>query len=402
MAKPCHWRRESNLTFESSKATYLPMKVIIRKIGVLTVLASLAISGYAQERKWSYGVTPEFNTNSIRGKDLRDSFSNKPGFGASLYLERHFSQWSAGAGLAYSQNRVYHEGQELTRVYDNAELRLSFIKPFKGESKTSLRLGLTPSYTIDGTTLTLDGSKSSGVARKDLPLEFQMDLGVYAGFDFHVSDAVNLQVGYTEFIRSVQKDEDIKGRGDAFRFGLQIRLNDLRKERPEPIWIYDEIQKVKKGGVVFVLPVKATMNEDNEEAREILSNVATMVDSHFRFTQHFFVADTCLGTFLNNPGMCLSDKDLNPINVFYFPEEYYVVRIGEGVLNEFEDIRRGVFMYRSDMNIIPEPFPSYIPLGSFSGEMTNDAVVRSLVIQFNNALQSLENQRIARLKGVEY
>ncbi len=378
------------------------MKGILLRSIIFASAFWLTIPAHSQERKWSYGVTPELNINSIRGKDIRDSFSNKAGFGASLLLERHFAKWSAGAGLAYTQNRIYHESQELTRVYDNAELRLNFIKPFKGESKTSLRLGLTPSYTLNGTVLALDGSKSTGVSRADLPLDFQFDMGVYAGFDFRVSDAVNLQVGYTEFVRSVQKDKDITGRGDAFRFGLQIRLNDLRKERPEPVWIYDEIKKVKDGGVVFVLPVKATLKEENKDAAEILSNIATMVDSHFRFAQHFFVPDTCLGGFLNHPGMCLTDKDLNPINVFYFPEDHYVVRIGEGVLTEFEDTRRGVFMYRSDMNLIPEPFPSYIPLGSFSGELSNPTVVRQLVKQFNNELQSLENQRIARLKGVEF
>lgn len=362
----------------------------------------LTVPAQAQEKSWTYGITPDLNFNSIRGKEIRDSFSNRPGFGASLFAERHFTKWSVGVGLAYVQNRHYHEGQAQTRVYDNAELRLNFIRHFKGESKTSLRLGLITSYTLDGTSLTLDGSKSSGVSRTDLPLDFQFDFGTYTGFDFRVSDAVDLQVGYTEFFRSGVEGTNLVGRGDAYRLGLKIRLNDLRKEKPEPVWIYDEIKKVKDGGVVFVLPVKATLKEENKDAAEILSNIATMVDSHFRFAQHFFVPDTCLGGFLNHPGMCLTDKDLNPINVFYFPEDHYVVRIGEGVLTEFEDTRRGVFMYRSDMNLIPEPFPSYIPLGSFSGELSNPTVVRQLVKQFNNELQSLENQRIARLKGVEF
>lgn len=376
-------------------------KAIFKSTLVLVTLWS-ALPSVAQEDSWSYGFTPEFNVTAIRGKDLRDSFSNKPGFGASLFLERNFLTWSAGVGISYSQNRVYHEGQSRTRIYDNAEMRLSFIKPFKGESKTALRLGLTPSYTLDGTQQTLDGSKSNGIALEDLPLDFQFDLGVYAGLDFRISNAINLQVGFTEFIRSTQKDDDITGRGDVYRFGLQIRLSDFSKKKEEPVWIYDEVHKIKNGGVVFVLPVKATLDDKKGEATVVLNNITTMVDSHFHFAQKFYVPDTCFGGFLDHPGMCLTDKDLNPIQVFYFPEDYYVVRIGEGVLTEFEDVRRGVFLYRSDMNLIPAPFPSYIPLGSFSGELTNPAVVKQLVRQLNSELRSLEDQHRARLKGVEF
>ncbi|MCB9244889.1 MAG: hypothetical protein H6606_00535 [Flavobacteriales bacterium] len=337
----------------------------------------------AQQISWNYGVQPNFNIGTVLG-NMADSFSSRSSVGFATFLEAQARKDLFSCALAYGQNRFYQDERAETHLFHSAECILEWLRPLGGNSKTALNLGFIPSYILMHEEKVLDGSKTSGLSVRSVPLPYRLDYGIKAGLSFQVSKGVDLQINYQEFLRSNSSNGIIKPKGDLLQFGLRLRLNELEIGRPDYSGAIDQMSKLKDGVLVIVLTESDTQNPKNNRKPQHLpvEEQIRIADSMYTFSRKAYLMSGQLAQFLETGDATLLNSD-EPVAE---GGSFFIARIGRFFLADNNDSRSGLFLYSFDMNSVQEPLPAFTPYRSTGYDYDDRVLFERMFGEFNAAL----------------
>ncbi len=333
----------------------------MRRLLLLLIVLSITPPIILAQTSWSYGITPAFHVGSIK-PTAKDTFTGRASFGLSAFILRNGLNWSQSLGFGSYQNRWINNNSNQIDVYNGLGLELDFIRHLSEQSKTSLRFGLRPNAVISRRLLTIDGTKGQGVSNQAEKSPFDYDLGLKVGAAFMLTNGMDLQLNYVEFVKSKQTKNSVGPMGDLFQVAIEIRLNELKAKENRNEHYKTLLNDISKSHMVFVLPISEMIKFHAEEASEfekIKNNMLDNIDSSYSFSEFIVIADTALSDFLGgdrNNILKGSTKNLS---------QYYIAKLGNGFTSGNSSIKRGVFLYDSQMKLVKlSSFTSYRSLNS--------------------------------------
>ena len=95
---------------------------------VYTLLLFTFCFAAQSQTKWEYGINLNFNSSFVKPVSS-DTFTNKPGFGAGLMVERKFKTLTLQFSPSYSQTRYFHDFDNYTSISNALDMSLLALRP---------------------------------------------------------------------------------------------------------------------------------------------------------------------------------------------------------------------------------------------------------------------------------
>ena len=383
---------------------------------ILSLLVSLSFFGaFAQEAeqvsKWEFGVQLDFNSGFVKPGSA-DTFTNKAGFGAGLFLERKFDNLAVQVMPSFAQTRYSNDPLNLTAITNSLDLNINICQPIDQRKQTFLFGGPVVGYAFQHNEINIDGSraKASDIRNRMIRNE-PLDYGVKLGFAMDLKQGSRLTVSYTDFFRGRQYSGDITGRIDYFQFGVQFRINELssseatnnkferekkriRAARNQAI----DLQEGNSGLMVFVLPkikkdyIGPYTPEKEAESRErqlgTREALIQAINSIYTHGDYVITLDSLFDVNRSNRLKLLVNDEIVSYDA---PSDtrLYFARIDELFIEDNGNLKWGIFTFDQYMTPLEEPFPFFIPYRHLDKDFESAG---TMISELNSRLQTLASE----------
>jgi hypothetical protein len=371
------------------------MRVILLSFSLL-----LSITAFGQN-KWEYGINVNFNSAFVKPVSA-DTFTNKPGFGAGLMLERKFKSFDLQLNPAFSQTSYLHEFDNFTSISNAMDVSLLGIIPIDKSKQTFINFGPIASYNFTYEERYLNTQK---MPIKNTLIESKpLDIGVQFGVALDLNQGTRLNVLYTDFFNGKQTSGAITGQIDYLQIGVQVRFVDLlssertnSKHTAEQLAINTANQQVKdlgkdgNGLLIFVVGTSETQKSSlfNSKSPELkdslrkakLQNIKNAIRSEYKFGRYVITTDSLFDIRAETLMVLTADstEKFLPLNF----KKYYAL-IDELFLESNGQLKSGIFIYDEQMNQLKHPFPFFTPYRELD---QNFSEVGSMIMTFNQSLE---------------
>ncbi len=367
---------------------------------VYTLLLFTFCFAAQSQTKWEYGINLNFNSSFVKPVSS-DTFTNKPGFGAGLMVERKFKTLTLQFSPSYSQTRYFHDFDNYTSISNALDMSLLALQPIDKNKQTFLSYGVVTSYNFMYKEPYLSTQKMP--IRNTLIQSKPFDVGLQLGFGLDLNQGARLTLNYMDFFNGKQRSGSISGQIDYLQLGVQIRFVDLlnsdrtnNKYKAEQARIELANQQVKdlakdgEGVLVFVLNSSEFQKADVLNSRTPeqiaadkitrLNNIYNAITQHYTFGSYVVTTDSLYET-RSETFMVLSPDGYE----HYDPagKKRYYARIDEMFLENNGQLKWGIFIFDDQMNLLKEPFPYFTPYRQLDREFSE---VGSMIKAFNQRL----------------
>lgn len=367
---------------------------------IVYVFLSLILFSVAQgQTKWEYGINLNFNSAFIKPISS-DTFTNKPGFGAGLMIERQFQTLTLQFSPSFSQTSYNHDFDNYSSISNALDMSLLVLQPLDKNKQTFLSYGFVTSYNFiyEERYLSTQKAPIRNTLIKTNPFDFGLQLGI--GLD--LNPGARLTINYMDFINGKQRSGSITGQIDYLQFGVQIRFVDLinsdqtnSKHLAEQARINAANQQVKdlakdgNGLMVFVIGttefkkadvLNSKSPEQIENERQLkLKNIYKAINQHYTYGSYVITTDSLLQLNTSTINVLTLDgtKQITTI------ENIYYAKIDEMFLETNSQLKWGIFVFDDQMNRLQEPFPYYTPYRQFDKDFSE---VETMIKTFNQSL----------------
>ncbi len=371
---------------------------------LLGIIVCLFLTNAIAQNKWEYGVNLHFNSGLVKPISS-DTLTNKPGFGAGMFLERSFSNFGLQSNINYSQIRYENDFLNISHVSNNCDFILSLVKPLDQKKQTHLVVGGILGYNISYSESLLNGGSIKPVFNQFINDNI-VDVGLHIGLGLDLSKGSRFTVSYNDFFLGEQLKGSIKGRIDYLQLGLQLRINDLSNNenkvdkqaaknkavRNAGMHIQD-LNSEGSGILVFVIPTKDSkaigILETRDPAKRDSIRRARIVAMRDTIYRYYNFGDFVITTdsLLNFPSKKLKILTEDGVIDYKVPEskKMYYAKIDELFLEDNSQLKWGIFVYDNNLNMLSEPFPYFTPYRQFDKNFEKSD---ELIIEFNQRLKS--------------
>lgn len=346
----------------------------------LFLLLSLTVLG---QSKWEYGLNLNFNTSFVKGVSS-DTFTNKAGFGAGLMLERKFNKFSLQFNPSYTQTRYNHDFANFTSISNAFDASLLAVHPIDASGQTVVNYGVITTYNLLYDEHYLSGLNPD-IRNTDI-LANPFNMGIQFGVGLDLNPGARLTVNYMDFLNGKQHPGKIVGQIDYLQFGIQIRFNELLNSKSVNNK-YDaaqaqieranqNVEDLKHGGnglLVFVIRTAETKKvglfdskspEERDSLRKVrLFNIKEAIRTNYQFGSYVITTDSLLEP-RSETLMILTEDSVEKFNTASKNTLYYA-KIDELFLEHNGQVKWGIFVFDSGMNLLEEPFPYFTPYRQF-------------------------------------
>lgn len=367
---------------------------------VTTFLCFMLFFTTQAQTKWEYGINLNFNSSFVKPVSS-DTFTNKPGFGAGLMVERRFNTLTLQFSPAYSQTRYFHDFENYTSISNALDISLLALQPLDKNKQTFLTYGFVSSYNFIYEERYLNTQKLP--IRNKLIQANPFDFGLQLGVGLDLNPGARLTINYMDFFNGKQRSGSISGQIDYLQLGVQIRFIDLinsdrtnSKHKAEQERISLANQQVKdlakdgEGLLVFVVGTTEFQKPDainsktpeqiENERLAKLDNIYNAIAKNYTYGSYVITTDSLFDIraetlmILNNDGT----EKFDPVGY-----KRYYAKIDEMFLENNSQLKWGIFVFDEYMNRLQEPFPYFTPYRQFDKDFSE---IESMIKVFNQRL----------------
>lgn len=361
------------------------------------VVTAIIVSGLAQaQSKWEYGINVHFNSSFVKPVSS-DTFTNKPGFGGGLMLERKFNSFSLQLNPSYSQTRYEHDFQNFTSISNALDISLLALQPMDSKRQTFFSYGFISSYNFIYEERHLSTQKQP--IKNTLIQKRPWDFGYQLGVGLDLNPGARLTIHYMDFLNGKQHAGRITGQIDYLQLGIQVRFLELlsservtAKYEAEQQALATATQQVADlsnsgdGVLVFVIGTtesQKTFDTRTTEQKEFLRtqkllNIQQAIRAHYTFGDYVITTDSLLAEGSILVGDSTESFDASQKTIYY-------AKIDQMFLDINGQQKQGIFVFDKDMNRLAHPFPYFTPYRQLDQQFSEvDAMIKSFNQSLNN------------------
>lgn len=380
----------------------------MKRLIIALLFTSLFIGGYAQEvknAKWEYGIHTQFINGMIKPV-AADTFTNKAGFGGSLFLERKFETWRLRCSPGFVQSRYFNDFENRTYITNALDLSIQMSHPIDQSGQTFFHYGPIVGYTLQHQEKNLDGTNVKTGIHNKLVTKSPFDAGIKLGLGLDLNPGVRLTANYIDFFNGRQRSGKITGRIDYLQVGVQIRMKELLASDH----INDKLEAIQKevdyanqsvralhkdgGGVlVFVVNTDRTPLLTHNTARDSIDRIVfeenqqaliKAIRQRYTFGEYKITFDSIIeqrnGT---GPITVITEEGMSTFTPLESQKVFYA-RIDELFLENNGNLKWGIFVFNDEMELMKEPFPYFTPYQNLDKDFES---AEKMVAEFNASLK---------------
>lgn len=364
----------------------------------------LCIAQTPTQKKWEYGIHPQFIDGLIKPVSS-DTFTNKASFGLGLLLERRFNSFDVQFMPAFVQTRYSNDVLNHIGTTNALDLNLAMVHSIDKGKQAHIYYGPVIGFTLQHIEQDLSGKTLRTGINNRFVTSNPVDYGFQLGLGLDLNAGTRLTVGYTDFFRGKQESGAITGRIDYLQIGIQLRFRELtssqrlsKKHLAQEAQIKrgtDQATLLKKGNngvLVFVLPpIKKDYAGPETPAKDSMSKLrqqenrkllASAIQRYYTHGEYVITTDSLMSSTQGNIPAYNSKEVYNLDD----SKTLFYARIDELFINANGNLKWGIFVFDSEMNILQEPFPYFTNYRNLDKQFE---AATNMINEFNAALRQL-------------
>ena len=376
------------------------------------LLSIYSINCYGQgqdssNRKWEYGIDVRFVSGIVKPISA-DTFTNKPGFGAGLFLERSFNSWALRFSPEFTQIRYGNDFENRNFITNSLDASLLISQALDSGRQAFIEYGPVFGYALQHFERNLDGSDVKSGFQNQLIRDEPFEIGLRLGIGMNLNPGVRLTTSYTDFFNGKQRPGSITGRIDYLQVGVQIRMRELlNSERlNEKIeaqlnlieTAHNAVKSLEKGSdgvLVFVLNTDRDPLISKSKIKDSIDQVLfkknqealiQAIERRYNFGPYVITYDSVIEhRSSNSAGFHTVTSEGSSV---FDPDEktLFYARIDELFIEENGNLKWGIFVFDEFMELLPEPFPYFTPYQNLDQDFSS---TESMISSFNVSLKQL-------------
>ncbi|MFT5513757.1 MAG: hypothetical protein ACI8SE_002166 [Bacteroidia bacterium] len=377
------------------------------RVTILSLCLLFSISSFGQ-RKWEYALNLNYNSAFVK-PIAADTFTNKPGVGFGIMVERNFGGFALQLNPSINQTSYLHDFDNYTSISNAFDVSLLAVKPIDKNKQTFVNLGLIYSYNLSYEER--HHAKLTKPLRNTFIRSQPVDYAVQLGLSIDLNPGARLNINYLDFVGGKQSAGAITGQIDYLQVGVQVRFNELlnsdrihnkyKAEQANIALAKDQVANLSKQGgkelglLVFVIGTTESKKvgifeskspEKRDSLRKVkLSHIRTAIKDHYKFGNFVITTDSLFDN-KSDTLKVLNDSIVNSFDLS--GHKVYYAFMDNLFLDMNTQLKWGIFMYDDQMKRLKDPFPHFIPYGQLDKDFSE---IESLIIYFNQRLEMFKS-----------